>query len=438
MIRSLKFQLSTGLLISLFLIFIALWYLISHGIQTLTDDYIASRLDHDIDSLIVAINIDPEQNITLDTQRISAIFQQPFSGHYYTVQSAHKTLHSRSLWDQQLDIKPLTTGEQQRYYLNGPQQQRLLALSKGVQKQHLDLVITVAEDLSNIQQSIKDFSIHFGKGTILLFLTIIVIQLLILHRSLQPLKNLQRNLQGLQRGENRQLDDRVPSEISPLVNEVNHLLKITEQRLRRSRNSLGDLAHAIKKPLTLIRQLLSSPSNLSQQAPLLDQQLAIIQQLTSRTLNQARLAGQGPVGAWFSFDDDLDALVHTLQSIHHDRHIQFSLQRPEHLQPALDRQDMTELLGNLLDNAFKWASHHVQLNIYNNDRLHIDIEDDGPGIEQPDIERLKKRGTRLDEATEGHGLGLAIACDIIDNYEGTINFSRSDNLGGLMVSIQLL
>lgn len=435
---SLKLRLSTGLLLSLVLVFIALWYLISSSIQYLSEDYIASRLDHDIDNLIVTINIDPQQNITLDAQRISAVFRQPFSGHYYTLQSVHSTLYSRSLWDQQLDIKTLKTGEQQRYYLNGPEQQRLLVLSKGIHKQGLDLVITVAEDLSPIQQAIMDFSIYFGKGTALLLLSIIAIQLLILHRSLQPLKKIQRNLQGLQQGDNSQLDSKVPAELSPLVGEINHLLKVTEQRLIRSRNSLGDLAHAIKKPLTLLRQQLSNPDDLSRQVPLMEQQLTIIQQLTDRTLKRARLAGQGPVGAWFSFNDDLDALVHTLQAIHHDRHIQFNCHKPGSIQLPLDRQDITELLGNLLDNAFKWAKEHVQLNIYSNDDLIIEIEDDGPGIAQQDIERLKQRGTRLDESIEGHGLGLAIAGDIIDNYEGSMAFSRSTELGGLKISIKLM
>lgn len=436
--RSLKLQLSSGLLLSLVLVFIALWYLISSSIQTLMEDYIASRLDHDIDNLIVAINIDAQNNISLDEQAIGAIFRQPFSGHYYTIQTAQNTLYSRSLWDQQLTVTSLHTGQQQRYYTDGPEQQKLLVFSKGIQKQDLNLIITVAEDLSAIERGILHFSIHFGKGTALLLLLIIAIQLLILNRSLKPLQAIQQDLQSLQQGENKQLDSKVPSELMPLVKEINHLLKVTEQRLERSRNSLGDLAHAIKKPLTLLRQLLSNQSDLSTQTPLMQQQLTIIQQLTDRTLKRARLAGQGPAGALFSFDTDLDALIHTLQAIHHDRHIQFSCHKPEFVQLALDRQDFTELLGNLLDNAFKWARHQVQLTIDSTNGLNVYIEDDGPGIAPEDIERLKLRGTRLDESIEGHGLGLAICSDIIENYEGTMKLSRSDNLGGLKVSIRLL
>ncbi|MCW8957256.1 MAG: sensor histidine kinase [Gammaproteobacteria bacterium] len=436
--RSLKLQLSSGLLLSLLLVFLALWYLISSSINTLMEDYIASRLEHDIDNLIVAINIDAQNNIAIDDQAIGAIFRQPFSGHYYTIQTENNTLYSRSLWDQKLTVKPLNTGQQQRYYVDGPEQQKLLALSKGVQKQDLNLVFTVAEDLSAIEQGILHFSIHFGKGTALLLLLIIAIQLLILNRILKPLQTIQQDLRGLQQGENKQLDNRAPSELVPLVKEINHLLKVTEQRLDRSRNSLGDLAHAIKKPLTLLRQLLSNQPDLSRQTPLIEQQLTIIQQLTDRTLKRARLAGQGPAGALFSFDADLAALIHTLQAIHHDRHIQFSCHKPEHIQFALDRQDISELLGNLLDNAFKWARHQVQLTIDSTSGLNIYIEDDGPGIAPQDIEQLKLRGTRLDESIEGHGLGLAISSDIIDNYEGTMTFSRSNKLGGLRVSIQLL
>lgn len=434
--QSLKLQLTSGLLLSLILVFVALWYLISSSIQYLMEDYITSRLDHDIDNLIVAINIDSQEQVTLDIHAVNAIFRQPFSGHYYTIQSAQSTLFSRSLWDQQLAIKTVTTGERQRYYLQGPEQQSLLVLSKGIQKQNLELVITVAEDLSPIQQAKQEFTLYFGKGTALLLLSIIAIQLFILNRSLQPLKKIRQNLQRIQQGENKQLDDRVPSELSPLVIEINHLLKVTEQRLNRSRNSLGDLAHAIKKPLTLLKQLLTKPAELSSQAPLIEQQLSAIQQLTDHTLKRARLAGPGPTGALFSFDHDLDALVHTLQAIHHDHHIQFSCHRPEHIQLPLDCQDITELLGNLLDNAFKWARHQVQLSIYNNNGLIIDIEDDGPGIAEQDIERLKQRGIRLDESIEGHGLGLAIASDIINNYEGSMELSSSSKLGGLKVTLK--
>lgn len=435
--RSLKLQLSSGLLLSLLLVFLALWYLISSSIQTLMEEYIASRLDHDIDNLIVAINIDTQNNISLDEQTIGAIFRQPYSGHYYTIQTGQNTVYSRSLWDQQLTVKSLDTGQQQHYYLDGPEQQKLLVLSKGIQKQGLNLIITVAEDLSAIERGILHFSIHFGKGTAMLLLLIIAIQLFILNRSLKPLQTIQQDLQNLQLGKNKQLDNRVPSELSPLIKEINHLLKVTEQRLDRSRNSLGDLAHAIKKPLTILRQLLSNQSDLSTQTYLIEQQLGMIQQITDRTLKRARLAGQGPAGALFSFDTDLDALIHTLQSIHHDRGIQFSCHKPEHVQFALDRQDITELLGNLLDNAFKWARHHVQLTIESTNGLNIDIEDDGPGIAPHNIERLKLRGTRLDESIEGHGLGLAISGDIIDNYEGAMYFSRSENLGGLKVGIRL-
>jgi signal transduction histidine kinase len=227
--------------------------------------------------------------------------------------------------------------------------------------------------------------------------------------------------------------------VSPLVDEINHLLEVLDKRLKRSRNALGDLAHSLKKPLTALQQLghektLSNDPEL-QQAIML--QLESIQRLIRRILQRARLAGEGPVGSHFQPEQDISPLLNMLRSMYHHK----ALDIESHIEPgihiAADREDMLELIGNLLDNACKWARHRVRFSIQQDHGIKISVEDDGLGVSEDQLSRLTQRGQRLDEQTEGHGLGLSISRDIVDSLDGKLQLQRSEQMGGLLVTIQL-
>lgn len=439
MMRSLQAKLGSGLILSLVIVFSGLWLLISFNIHRLAEEYIVTRLRHDAEMLLSAISFDKQGLIKLDESRINPVYSQPFSGHYYRIQTDAQLISSRSLWDRDLAIKPLASGLQFRNYQAGPSQQHLLLLTNGFTKQAHGLTIVIAEDFNPIRQSIRQFQQHFALGAGAVLLLLVLVQVFILRRSLQPLLQLRHELQALQQGETKQLTTKVPPELQPMVNEINRLLGIMTQRLHRSRDALSDLAHELKKPLTIIQQLIDQQRDelSSDLVASLDRQLMTITQLIDRILKRARLAGPVQSGVHFSFQRDLPALLQTLKMMYRDRDIDVQLRLPEETDCNLDREDMLELLGNLLDNAYKWARQVITVEVSTNQELNLSIEDDGPGVESQQLQQLDKRGSRLDETTPGHGFGLAMAADMVKEYQGDISFGRSSNLGGFRVRIRL-
>jgi signal transduction histidine kinase len=437
--RSLQFRLSLGLFISLALAFVALWILVSDASRYLAEGYIVTRLEHDTESLLTTIQFDTAGQLKLNNTRINPVYARPFSGHYYKILSRNTALRSRSLWDQDLMFKPLPPGRQTRLHVHGPQHQPLLMLISAFNKAGREINIAVAEDLSPVEADLRHLQHYFVIAALILLLALIAIQGFILHAGLRPLDKTRRELQALAQGKLWQLDQHVPKEISPLVAEINHLLGVLDKRLTRSRNALADLAHAMKKPLTVLQQLSHEDSLAAN--PELQQtftaQLNTIQRQVTRILQRARLAGEGPVASLFNASEEIPALLSTLQRMYYAKSLAIETHIPSQLMLAADREDMLELIGNLLDNACKWAAHKVRLRITQDHGTCIDIEDDGPGVEADELLALTRRGLRLDESIEGHGLGLAIANEIVSSLNGELQLQRSHELGGLHAHIRL-
>ena len=437
--QSLQTKLGSGLIISLIGVFTGLWFLISFSTQYLSEEYIASRLRHDAEMLLSIINFDKQGQINLDESRLNPVYSQPFSGHYYLIKNTKQSHHSRSLWDQSLQHFSVSSGQQQRSIQAGPNQQSLLVISNGFTKQGYELNISVAEDLNPVKKNIRQFQTRFTITAIALLLLLVILQSLILRHSLKSLTQLRAELRALQQGEIHQLNTDIPIELQPMVKEINHLLGVMVQRLSRSRHALSDLAHAIKKPLTVLQQL-TDKNRQSLDADLysaLKQQATEINQLTDRILKRARLAGHVHSGTHFSFSQDLPDLLRTLDQMYQDKGIELQLNLTHGINCPIDREDMLELLGNILDNAYKWARHTIRLKIEANHTLRLCIEDDGPGAKQDQLSQLDKRGVRLDETVHGYGFGLAIASDMVQEYQGQISLGQSAELGGFRVDIHL-
>lgn len=435
--KSLQSRLSSGLLLSLIISFSVLWIVVSVNVNFLAEEYIASRIKHDSETLLSNINYDKDNNLAIETSRIDQVYSQPFSGHYYVINSNSAWFSSRSLWDKALNIEAQKTGVEKRSFQQGPEQQALLIVTTGYTKQGNQLSISIAEDLGPINRNIHQFQYWFAIAAFSMLIILVILQVLILRNSLKPLNKIQSELKSLEQGQLDKLSTNSPTELRPLINEVNHLLSVMEQRLRRSRDASSDLAHAIKKPLTVIQQLTDN-SNIAEETKItLHEQTSNIYQLTDRILKRARLAGHSYSGSLFSFSEDLPALIKTLDMMYTSKSPELSLHIPDGISCHIDREDMLELLGNLLDNAYKWCSQQVIISVRNNSGIHISIEDDGPGADPEKISILAKRGIRLDEKVSGHGFGLAIAADIVTDYNGNIKFSLSDDLKGFRTDIEL-
>ncbi len=436
--RSLQARLGSGLIISLVVVFTVLWFVVSASIQTLAEEYIASRLEHDAESLLS--QIEPAQHAVPNLVQDSAgsVYNRPFSGHYFQITIDKRIIKSRSLWDRLLKTHLVSVGEQQRSYQDGPDGQSLLVMHTAFFKQGKAIHISVAEDLNPVKANINQFKRRFAITALAMLMVLVVLQVVILRRSLGSLRQIRDELRQLQAGEIAQLSHSELDELRPMVEEINHLITSMSKRLHRSRDSLGDLTHAIKRPLTVIQQYVEQADTLPAQirSDMLEQ-LSMINQLAERILKRASLAGDQHGISSFNFIDDLDSLVRALRQMYRSRELDIEIKRQSDIAFRIDRHDMMELLGNLLDNACKWASSKVRIEIAYDTELVVSIEDDGPGIDEASLEQLAQRGHRLDESKPGYGLGLSIVADIVEEYSGTIHYSHSNQLGGFMVLVKL-
>ncbi|MFJ4153233.1 sensor histidine kinase [Pseudomonas sp. NPDC089752] len=433
--KSIQARLSLGLVavlvvVGVLLAQLTLW-LFEAGLQR----YLENGLRKESENLLVALVRGPS-GLQLDERRISAAYQRPFSGYYFRIDFDQGTWRSRSLWD--LDMpKPSSPGLSDSHEL-GPEGQQLLALRADYRRLGQDISISVAQDYSPVREGFRRLQqIGLGMGLVALIL-VLILQRITVTRSLRPLERARRQVAQLQQGQRSQLDAEVPSELQPLVGQINHLLSHTEDSLRRSRNALGNLGHALKTPLAVLLSLASSErlKDLPEVQAQLREQLEQIQQRLARELNRARLAGDALPGAQFDCDAELPGLLATLGMIHGEGLL---LERdvPPGLLLPWDREDVLELLGNLLDNACKWADSEVRLGIApTGEGYRLMVDDDGPGIPEGQRLQVLERGSRLDEQVDGHGLGLGIVRDIVDAWGGTLALQESP-LGGLRVSIEL-
>lgn len=413
----------------------------SYSLHRIAENFVASRLEHDLEAVLTALSFDAAGHPQLALDRINAAFQRPYSGHYYRIETPNGQLRSRSLWDAELVLPPLAADRATRTFTVGPEDQRLLLVGRAFSVQNQPIMIAVTEDFTPLETGLKRLLWRLGGFVLLAFGALLLLQRLIVRRCLAPLEQVRCELPRLERGEITRLSVRAPAEILPLVTELNRLLDLMGQRQRRTRQALGNLAHALKTPLTALTQLADQPPPAPERTGWwqdLRQQLAQIRRLTERELKRARIVGAGNPGQRVLLAGEVADLIETLRRIHRHRALRFDIHVPPDSVFPGDRVDLLELLGNLLDNACQWAQQVVRLTVgMESGQLWLRVEDDGPGCPPEQLALLLQRGTRIDESRAGHGLGLAISSDIVAQYGGLLRLARSETLGGLFAEAVL-
>ena len=302
--RSIQRRLSVGLfavllVVGLVLAQTGLW-LFDQGLRR----YFAGNLREEAENLLVAMVRGPN-GMQLDEQRLNPAFQRPYSGRYFVIELEKDTWRSRSLWDSELEVphkKGLVQG-----LVDGPEEQRLLVFRGHYKRMGQKLRIVVAQDYTPILESFARVQwMGLGAGALALLL-VLLLQRLTVRRSLRPLEEVRLQIAQLQQGQRSQLDNQAPEELEPLVEQINHLLAHTEETLKRSRNALGNLGHALKTPLAVLVSL-AEREEMARQPELqqvLREQLEQIQQRLGRELGKARLVGEALPGAHFDCAEEL-------------------------------------------------------------------------------------------------------------------------------------
>lgn len=431
--KSISRQLGGGLLLVLLVTVI----LVGQGAVWLFDralrDYLSTDLQRESDALLTALTLGSD-GLYLDSSRVGADYQRPFSGRYFIVQAGLERWRSRSLWDQRWAVDD--AGHHNGLVM-GPAGQQLLVRSDNFTKLGHSIQISVGMDYQPLLTAFSRARIWlWGLGAIAVIISLLLQQGL-LHRALRPLHRARQELAEWQAGERLVLSEDVPVELQPLVREINHLGDQLDQIIQRSRKGVGDLSHALKTPLAVIESLFAKEALSPNDRTVIESQLQEVRGQLGRALQRSRLAPESHTNKRFEPAEDLPWLLGSLRQIHGERvQIEHSALIQGQQWP-FEREDMLELLGNLLDNACKWANRQVRLDWTTTDQtLTLRVSDDGPGIGEKDRSRVLDRGTRLDERVAGHGLGLAIVGDLVEVYGGELALLDSD-LGGLTAQVRL-
>lgn len=411
----------------------------------LTD--VDKRLEILLDTLIGISEVSPDGEFRFNPELADQRFLTPYSGWYWQVSEAgQEPKRSRSLWDFALDPGPEERNFSLRYSVTkGPDSQMLRQAEFDIILPEAERVFhyQVATDMAEVQSAIDRFNWLLFSALALILATVTLALVLQVSYGLRPLRKIRRDLADVRTGRSNKLksadESGLPEDLRPIVDEINGLIDQNDKLLDRARTHVGNLAHALKTPLSIIQNEVDGKDDKG--STLIARQTKDIRVHVDHHLKRARIAGGGS-GPGLPVKERVDKLVKAVKIIAGDKELETIVDCPDGISFDGEKQDFDELLGNIVENASKWANTKLSLTVIRLEEglrrpmLEIRVEDDGPGVPEEERDALFNRGTRLDERVPGTGLGLAIVRDIADMYGGSVTLSTA-GLGGLAVTIML-
>ncbi|MFT3856469.1 MAG: ATP-binding protein [Aquabacterium sp.] len=416
-------------------------------------------LQAQLDQLTARLEFDAAGQPQIAADRLSdPRWQRPYAGLYWQIdemsrdgQSRKGVLRSRSLWDASLNLQAdaLRDGAVHVHAATGPERQSLLLLERTVMPEGQALArwrLIVAGDLSETDAAVAGFNRVLAMSLLVMLALMALVAWAQVSVGLRPLRALQQALQGLREGHSTRLEGGFISEVQPLVDDFNAVLDRHREVVARARTQAGNLAHALKTPLAVMEQAATADvGTCPGLAGVVHEQCQMARRHVDWHLRRARMAAsQGLPGVHTPIAPVIQGLVRVMQKVHAGRGIAIHVdaQADASSPPLLFRgeeQDLHEILGNLLDNACKWARHdvHVAAQPWRpGTGLRVIVEDDGPGIDPAGRQMAMARGVRLDESAPGSGLGLAIVGELVALYGGSLSLEAAAS-GGLRAVVVL-
>lgn len=294
------------------------------------------------------------------------------------------------------------------------------------------ITLHIVKDLAGVLEQQNAFSQQLWSWLLVLIVVLLLIQTFWLMWTLKPLALFTKEVNEVRIGEADQLSQHYPNELNAVAKQLNALLRTEQQQRKRYRNALSDLAHSLKTPLAIMQ----SQKDLSESST---DQLKQINRTISHQLKRAQSAGNDAWHLGAKIAPVADKLLRTLAKIYPDIELSYARTPSTNTTFRGDEADLTEMLGNLLDNACKASINLVELSVYENaNKLHIVVEDDGKGVSNAQKSLILERGKRADTYEKGHGIGLAIVRDLVDSYEGSLTIESSNKLGGAKFILSFL
>ena len=408
------------------------------------------RLRSVLDGLLANIEVTAEGSPRLSSAIVDPRFGLPLSGWYWQVvpmDAAQGTadLASNSLLEQRLTVPPEFAGKPgvQAFYLTDTLGVTLRAIAQvftlpGSTRQYS---VLVAGNYDELSAEVQSFNRALISSLVLLALGLALAVFVQVRFGLRPLRAMQANLLAIRQGEVTELKGEYPAELRPVADELNLLIQSNAEIVERARTQVGNLAHALKTPLSVLTNEAAG-----QETPLaakVTEQTGLMRDQVSLYLDRARRAARAQgLGAVTDVKPVLEALARTLERINRDKAVTVTVDCAEALKFRGERQDLEEMVGNLMDNACKWAASRVTVSARpappaaGRSLLVIAVEDDGPGLPPELRSQALKRGQRLDETKPGSGLGLAIVRETAAMYNGDVRLDEAP-LGGLRASLTL-
>lgn len=414
---------------------------------------IDDRLESAVSALVAAVETGPEGDLILARQPSDPRFDQVFSGRYWQIGEFHSGNtfrvigRSRSLWDERLRAPDsflaaaiASPGSRVTAEMTGPDGEPLRIMAQAiVLTGREDLAIMMAgEDRRPADREVTRFA-SIVAGLFLIFAVALAIGIFLQVRvGLAPLFRMRDSVVDVREGRKDRVDGSFPKEIQPLGDELNSLLDHSREVVERARTHVGNLAHALKTPIAVL--LNESRTEKSPFADLVARQAEIMSRQVDHHLRRARAAAHAKsVGARTPVAPMVNDLARTLERIYGRKGIEIDWSAGDDLVFRGERQDLEEMVGNLMDNACKWAASRVTVSAgpaAGSREIEIVIEDDGPGMDAGARDAAMKRGVRLDESAPGSGLGLSIVADLAKVYGGALTLGES-GAGGLAATLIL-
>ncbi len=378
------------------------------------------------------------------------IFTIPFSGWYWQIKPLDGTVRpvfvSDSLLDQQLELPsqnavPPDKSLTRRAYAEGPEQQRIRVVEREIRPagpHSTPYSYAIAGDAGEIDRELAEFTTMLIAALAVLGLGLLVATFFQVRFGLLPLRAIRQDLARIRSGEAEKLEGELPDEIRPLQQELNALIQSNREIVDRARTHVGNLAHALKTPLSVITN--EARAHEGELSAKVVEQAGIMRTQITHHLDRARVAARSSlIGDITDVEAVLQALKRTLDRIYGERGLDLEVSCGNGLKFQGEKQDFEEMVGNLMDNACKWAKWQVRVEaarVKGTAGFAVIVDDDGPGLTEAERAQAVKRGQRLDESKPGSGLGLSIVADLAHLYKGRFELEPSPE-GGLRARLEL-